>query len=125
MTLALALSLLLLGLTMVASTSMALSSAPFAFLSRQLLAAAAGVGCAALLLAVPTSWLQRASVPLAVLGIGLLTGALYGHPVNGSRRWLQLASWSFQPSEVARPLILLFLAAHAARHQDRQRLAGR
>jgi cell division protein FtsW len=120
-TLGLTLSLLALGLTMVASTSMALTSAPFAFLTRQLWAAAAGVACAAVLLRVPTSWLARAGVPLGVLALALLAGALYGHPVNGSRRWLAVASWSFQPSEIARPLILLFLAAYAARRPERLR----
>jgi cell division protein FtsW len=123
-TVALVLALLLIGLVMVASSSMAVAAAtgdPFYFLERQLLAAALGVACAAVLLLVPSTWLARASVPLAVLALGALAGALLTAPVNGSRRWLQLAAFGFQPSEAARPLILMFLASHAARHRERLR----
>lgn len=113
-----AMTLLLLGLIGVASTTMALTPYPFAFLERQLAAAAAGMVLAALLMCIPVSWLGRASLPLALVGLVLLVLVLMGHPVKGSRRWLQLASFTLQPSEVARPLILLFLAHYAARRQD-------
>lgn len=116
-----ALALLLLGLIGVASTTMALTPYPFAFLERQLAAAAAGMALAAVLWCVPSTWLGRASLPLAAAGLILLAVVLTGHPVNGSRRWLQLASFSVQPSEVARPLILLFLAHYAARRQGQLR----
>jgi cell division protein FtsW len=120
-TLGLTLGLLLIGLTMVASTSMALSLAPFDFFTRQLWAAAAGLACAGVLLRMPAAWLARASAPLAALALVLLALVLTGHPVNGSRRWLALGALSLQPSEAARPLILLFLCAYATRHPERLR----
>jgi len=35
----------------------------------------------------------------------------WGHMVNGSRRWLQVAGLNFQASELARVLVLIYLAS--------------
>jgi len=40
-----------------------------------------------------------------------------GHEVNGSRRWLRLAGMSFQVSELARVLLLTYLASYIVRRQ--------
>lgn len=117
-TLALVAALLLLGLIAMSSASMALAGQqggdPLSLLKRQLLAAALGGALATGLVFLPTRFLRQAAVPGALLALVLLACALFGHPVNGSRRWLHLAGLNFQPSEVARPLILLYLAARAA-----------
>ncbi len=41
--------------------------------------------------------------------------------VNGSRRWLQLAGLNFQASELARVLVLIYLASYAVRREEQLR----
>jgi cell division protein FtsW len=57
---------------------------------------------------------------LAVLVPGL------GEIVNGGRRWLRLGALNFQVSELARVLVLIYIASYAARRQDelRETLTG-
>lgn len=47
----------------------------------------------------------------------LLTPALIGREVNGARLWLRFAGMSFQPGEVAKLLVVLFLAAYLAENR--------
>ena len=118
------LGLLLLGLVMMASASVTvadrLAGDPLFYLERQLLSAVLGLFCAAALLAVPMSLWERASPLLlagafALLLLVLLPGI--GHDVNGSRRWLRLGVFNFQPSELARVALLAYVAAYAVRRQ--------
>ncbi len=48
-----------------------------------------------------------------------------GHVVNGSRRWLQLAGISFQVSEAARVLTLIYVASYAVRYEEALRSGPR
>ena len=132
-TLALIATIVLLGLVMVTSASMSIagedSGQPFYYLERQLLLTLIGLGCAALLFAIPSAVLERAAVPLFALGVVLLILVLIpglGHAVNGSRRWLRLAGANFQVSELARVLVLIYIASYAVRREAelRESLAG-
>src|SRR5205823_12643960 len=132
-TLALALGIVLLGLVMVTSASVSIASQdtgqPFYYLERQLLLTLIGACCGALMFSVPTALLERAGVALLALAIGLLALVLIpglGHAVNGSRRWLHLAGINFQVSELARVLVLVYLASYAVRREPqlREGLAG-
>ncbi len=118
-------ALLLIGLTMVTSASMAIATRehgePFSYLLRQL--TFTGVGCvlALAVFAVRTELWDRISLVLLILGFALLVAVLIpglGHVVNGSRRWLQLAGLNLQASEPARALILTYLCSYAARHRE-------
>jgi cell division protein FtsW len=127
-TIALALGIVLLGLIMVTSASVSIagqeSGQPFFYLERQLLLTLIGAGCAALLFCVPTDALERASLPLLGIAIGLLIVVLVpglGHAVNGSRRWLRLAGANFQVSELARVLVLIWVASYAVRREGQLR----
>jgi cell division protein FtsW len=127
-TIALVLGIVLLGLVMVTSASMSIagqeSGQPFFYLERQLLLTLIGAGCAALVFSVPTDVLERASLPLLAIGIGLLIVVLVpglGHSVNGSRRWLRLAGANFQVSELARVLVLIWVASYAVRREEQLR----
>ncbi len=123
-TVMLVLSIVLLGLIMVTSASISIatkeSGNPFLYLERQLLLVAVGLFGAAVLLFVPTDLLQKYSMPLligaAVLLVMVLVPGL-GHVVNGSRRWLRIAGLNFQVSELARVLVLIFIAAYATRRE--------
>jgi cell division protein FtsW len=44
-----------------------------------------------------------------------------GHEVNGSRRWIRLGPLNFQPSEIARWLLVTYIAIFAVRHQTELR----
>src|SRR6185312_8423520 len=123
-TIAIVLGIVLLGLVMVTSASVSIAGEetgqPFYYLTRQLLLTLIGVGCAALLFTVRTDLLERASVPLLALAIALLVVVLIpglGHSVNGSRRWLRLAGANFQVSELARVLVLIYIASYAVRRE--------
>jgi cell division protein FtsW len=127
------LALLLIGLVMVTSASMSVADramgSPFAYLERQLLFALVGTMCGIIAFSVPSSLWQRLSMPLLLIGLALLVLVLLpgiGHEVNGSRRWLRLGMLNFQASELARLLILIYIASYAVRHQAelRESLVG-
>jgi len=44
-----------------------------------------------------------------------------GHVVNGSRRWIRLLGFNFQASELARVLVLIFIASYAVRREQELR----
>ena len=123
-TLALSLAIVLLGLVMVTSASVSIagqeSGQPFYYLERQLFLTLIGGACAALVFSIPTELLERASLPLLAIAIALLLIVLVpglGHSVNGSRRWLRLAGANFQVSELARVLVLIYIASYAVRRE--------
>jgi cell division protein FtsW len=123
-TVALVLAITLLGLVMVTSASVSIanreSGEPFTYLERQLLLLCLG-GCAAFVLTrVRTELLEKLALPLLVAAFLLLVAVLVpglGHVVNGSRRWIRLAGFNFQASELARLLVLVFVASYAARRE--------
>jgi len=116
--------LLLAGLVMVASASVNVaerqSGDPFFYFERQLLSALVGCVFAGGLLLVPIALWQRAAPTLLIGSFALLLLVLIpglGHEVNGSRRWIRIAFLNFQPSELARWLLLTYTAVYAVRHQ--------
>jgi cell division protein FtsW len=132
-TIALTLALTLLGLVMVTSASVSIASQetgqPFYYLERQLALVAVGGLCAALTFSIRTEWLERASVSLLAVALVLLVVVLLpglGHSVNGSRRWLHVGALNFQVSELARVLVLLYVASYAVRREEqlREQLTG-
>jgi len=126
-TVLLALSILLLGLVMVTSASITIAGRdgnPFAFLERQLLLVLVGGVAAAVAFAIPSARLQQLALPLLLVALVALVAVLVpglGHTVNGSRRWLRLAGISFQVSEGARVLALIYVASYAVRYEKELR----
>jgi cell division protein FtsW len=127
-TVALVLAISLLGLVMVTSASVSIASKEtgeaFYYLERQLLLMLIGAGCGALLFCIHTEILEKVSVALLVVAIALLALVFIpglGHMVNGSRRWVHLAGLNFQASELARVLVLIYLASYAVRREQELR----
>jgi cell division protein FtsW len=127
-TISLVLAISLLGLVMVTSASVSIASKDtgqaFFYLERQLLLMLIGGGCAALLFCIPTQLLEKISVPLLIVAIAMLALVFVpglGHTVNGSRRWLQLIGFNFQASELARVLVLTYVASYAVRREEELR----
>ncbi|MGA7733709.1 MAG: putative lipid II flippase FtsW [Chloroflexia bacterium] len=74
---------------------------------------ALGVGMAAMFvtMSVPYERLRRLSVPLLVFSAVLLMLVLViAEPVNGAKRWLDFGPLSFQPSELVKFALVLYLA---------------
>ncbi|HKZ73320.1 MAG TPA: putative lipid II flippase FtsW [Steroidobacteraceae bacterium] len=123
-TVAIVLAIVLFGLVMVTSASVSIAAQdggePFLFLRRQLVLTLIGACGAALAFCVRTELLAKAAVPLLVAAVLLLIAVLVpglGHAVNGSRRWLRIASFNFQVSELARVLVLIYVASYAVRRE--------
>jgi cell division protein FtsW len=123
-TLALVLALLLFGLIMLTSASISIAAHdtgnPFYFIERQLIAVLLGVAGGIVAFSFKCERLERLSPALLVLATVLLLAVLVpglGERVNGGRRWLHLAGFSFQISDLARVLVLIYVASYAARHQ--------
>jgi cell division protein FtsW len=122
------LGLLLIGLVMVTSASLnvaeRLTGDPFFHFERQLLSALLGCTFAGALLFVPLTMWQRFAPTLLVASFALLLLVLIpgiGYEVNGSRRWIRVGPLNFQPSELARWLLLIYIAIFAVRHQTELR----
>ena len=121
-------ALLLVGLVMVASASIGVAEretgAAFFYFERQLLFVGMGLVAAMLALAIPTALWEKYSMVLLGIAIALLVLVLVpgiGHEVNGSRRWVRLGLMNFQVSELARVLLLTYVASYAVRRADELR----
>ena len=121
-------ALLLLGLVMVYSASIALPDSPkFAnyaashFFSRHLFSLSLSLATACIVVQIPLSVWERAAPWLFVASLVLLMLVLIPHVgkgVNGARRWLPLGVMNFQPSELAKLAITLYAADYMVRKMD-------
>ena len=117
-------ALLLLGLVMMTSASISIADRqvqePLHFFERQMVGVMLGLFAAAVAMVIPTIVWERLSLPLLLLAFALLVIVLIpgiGHEVNGSRRWLRAGFLNFQASELARVLLLTYLASYMVRKQ--------
>ena len=62
-------------------------------------------------------------VALVLLLMPLLP--VLGTTINGSRIWIRLGPFSFQPGEIAKVMLVLFFAGYLVLHRDALALAGR
>ncbi|HSQ73328.1 MAG TPA: putative lipid II flippase FtsW [Rubrivivax sp.] len=120
--------LVLLGVVMVYSASVALPDNPkFAaytqtfFLQRHLLALAIAFVAALAAVQVPMSTWEKHAPWIFVVALILLVAVLLpfvGKVVNNSRRWIPLGIMNFQPSEFAKLAIALYAASYMVRRMD-------
>ena len=92
------------------------------YLSRQLGALAAGMLLAAVCASIPVRFWRLAAPYLLAGTIVLLAAVLIpgvGTRVNGARRWLRHGGFQFQPSELAKLTLVLFLCSRADRFSAR------
>ena len=121
-----AISLLILGLMMVASSSVMISTKyfdqPFHFLIRQAAYLVLGICVGMGVMRLDTRHWERLSVPLLLLCLVMLVLVLIpglGRVVNGSRRWLAFGPIFIQVSEVLKFTMILYLAGYLVRQQTR------
>jgi cell division protein FtsW len=126
--LSLFLVLLAIGLVMVASSSMDIANEklkyPLHIFIHHLLFACLGLLSLICMLFLPIDKIKQSNW-LAILAsiILLSTVLIFGREVNGSMRWLSLGVISFQPSELAKLLVLVYIAGYLERHLNNLRLS--
>lgn len=119
----LALVMYMIGLIMVASSSMPVAERlfnnPFHFVIRHAIYIVLSLGIAGVALQIPMAWWQKNSSYLLMFGIFLLvTVLLIGRSVNGSTRWIVLGPITVQAAEPAKLFFFCYLAAYLVRRRD-------
>ncbi len=124
--LALALSLMSVGLVIVASASItegvSLQNDAFFFVKRHLIFLMLCLLCAIGTLYVPVRYWQQWGGQLLIMSILLLLVVLVaGHSVNGAKRWLPLGPFNLQPAETAKLVLITYLSGYLVRRIDEVR----
>jgi len=108
--------LVLFGLVMVFSTSAVMAKetlgSPYAFVGKQAVWALLGLACMTVLMQVDYRRYNSHGFVVAALAVTtlLLAGVFAMHSMNGAHRWIRIGGTTLQPSELAKPVIVLFLA---------------
>jgi cell division protein FtsW len=108
--------LVFIGLVMIFSASAVMAKERFGsaygFLSKQLVWAVAGLAVMMLAMKVDYKRLQHPALVFSFLGATtlLLVAVLFLDRAHGTHRWFHLGPFSLQPSELAKPALILFLA---------------
>ena len=114
--------LLMLGLIMVFSSTIAMGGKDLeintAHFWRQLVHMCVGVALTVGVAYIPVWFWQKMSVPILAGSILLLLLLLFlGIEVNGSQRWLSLAGFRLQPAEIAKLAMVIYAASYLTRKQ--------
>ncbi|MCS6897823.1 MAG: putative lipid II flippase FtsW [Nitrospira sp.] len=124
--LAITVTLALVGLVMVFSASAVVAGSRFHdagyFLKRQLVWLTFGLLLMQVLSRIDYVWWKRLAVPLLGLTTILLAMVLVpsiGVVAKGGRRWLHAGPIVMQPAEMAKLVLVIYLAAYLARRDDR------
>ncbi|MEG0517474.1 MAG: FtsW/RodA/SpoVE family cell cycle protein [Bacteroidales bacterium] len=107
------LSLISIALIYSSSSSLAFKehTTNFAFLIKQLKFVIMGLVALYLCYKIPLGWYRFLAYPaLAISIILLLLTPIIGKEVNGAKRWIDLGGVTFQPTEMAKIAIVLYLA---------------
>ncbi|QDP71913.1 putative lipid II flippase FtsW [Legionella israelensis] len=114
--------LLIIGLVMVASSSVMISvkyyHQPFHFLIHQSCYLLVGFIVAIAVMRIDSSFWERISMPLLFVCLILLTAVLIpgiGRLVNGSRRWLAFGPIGIQVSELTKLIMIFYFAGYLVR----------
>ncbi|MFH1263725.1 MAG: putative lipid II flippase FtsW [Pseudomonadota bacterium] len=114
--------LLVIGTVMVYSASSLTAAEQFKdsahYLKRHLFSGAIGLVAMTIVFLLNLRWLKAAALPgLVICGLLLLVTALTSHGVEAKHatRWLSFRGFTFQPSEFAKPFLLLYVAAYLAK----------
>jgi len=108
--------LVFLGLVMVFSASAVMArerfGSPYAFLSKQLIWAVAGLAAMVITMRVDYRRYKHPALVFSLMGVTtlLLISVFFLDRSHNTHRWIHLGGFSFQPSELAKPVLILFLA---------------
>jgi cell division protein FtsW len=91
---------------------------PYFFLKKQIFWALLGAACMWMAIRLDYRRLEGLVLPLLIFAGVLLVLVLvspFGQAINGTRRWIRLGSVSFQPAELAKLALVVYLAAFLAK----------
>ena len=118
--------LISIGTLMVYSTSSVFALEKFGdpnyFLKRHVIYLSIGLLFMFSLMKINYVYLRKILYPAYILGLLMLVLVLIpgiGKEVSGARRWLELGSWTFQPSEIAKFILVLYLAHSLTKKRDK------
>jgi cell division protein FtsW len=118
-------SLLTIGVIMVASSSISVAdrnfSNPFYYLQRQLLFVVMGLFAALSIFKIRLVQWEKSGVSLLIFALFLLLLVLLpgvGKEVNGSTRWLPMGIFNLQVSELVKLFLVIYVAGYLVRHGD-------
>lgn len=93
----------------------------YSFAIKQLFYITLGLGLGVAILQVDTEFFKKHSFSLYVIGLVLLCLVflpISGNTVNGSTRWINLIFFKFQPSEMMKITMILFMAGFLTRQEN-------
>ena len=108
--------LLFIGLVMVFSASAVMAKerfdSPYTFVIRQLMWAVAGVIAMVIAMKVDYNRYRQPAVVFSLLSVTtlMLVAVFFLDRSHNTHRWMKFGAFSFQPSELAKPALILFLA---------------
>src|SRR2546430_3937526 len=108
--------LVFVGLVMVFSASAVMArerfGSPYAFLSKQLMWAAAGIAAMVVAMRVDYRRYKHPALVFSLMGVTtlLLISVFFLDRSHNTHRWIHWGGFSLQPSELAKPVLILFLA---------------
>src|SRR5437764_11919012 len=108
--------LVFVGLVMVFSASAVMArerfGSPYAFLSKQLIWAVAGLIAMVVTMRVDYRRYRHPALVFSFMGVStlLLISVFFLDRSHNTHRWIHAGGFSFQPSELAKPVLILFLA---------------
>ena len=114
----------IIGLVMVLSSSsidaIAAGDSGFSIFFKQLLAAGAGlvllIGASRLRTETYRRWIQAGLI--GSIALQFATVSFLGYSVNGNKNWIKVLGFTFQPSEMIKLMLILFLANWFANNED-------
>jgi len=93
----------------------------YSYFFKQTLFILMGLSAGLVILNTPISVLQKYSIPLFILSLFLLVIVFFpepiGHKVKGSSRWINFVYFKFQPSELMKLSMVLFMAGFLIRQE--------
>ncbi len=122
-----AILLVVIGLVMIYSASAIItaqkigSDNPYYFITRQCIWLIAGAGLMLSLMHVDLAYVRdrRVIYALMLFVFAALVAVLFQPAINGTHRWIAIPHLRLQPSEFAKPVIVLFLASFVSRREAR------
>ncbi len=122
----LALCLMVLGLVMVASSSIpegiAINDDPFRFAKRHSVYLLLCLFAIAFVVQIPLAWWQNHNAKLLLLAVvALVLVLLVGRNINGSSRWIGMGPINIQPAEFAKLALFTYLAGYLVRRHEQVR----
>jgi rod shape determining protein RodA len=116
------LCLCILGLLVIYSTTHMglMGEGSLFFTERQFIYIAAGLLLCILVTLIDYHEIEKIAIPVYILAIIVLVYViLFGRVTGGSRRWIEIAGFDFQPAEFAKIALIFFMADFLSRQKDK------